>query len=42
MKQEELDNFFEEYLEKESVFLDKKKLQANFTPENIPVRQRSY
>lgn len=39
MSQEELDMFFEEYLNKKSIFIDKKQLQANFTPENIPHRE---
>ena len=38
MKQRGLDNFFEEFLDKKSIFLDKKFLQANFTPSNIPHR----
>ena len=34
-----LNDFFEGYLNKESIFLDKKALQSNFTPENIPHRE---
>ena len=34
-----LNDFFENYLEKQPFFLDKKALQSNFTPENIPHRE---
>ena len=35
---EKLNKFFEEYITKESLFLNKSALQANFTPKNIPHR----
>ncbi|HLC57135.1 MAG TPA: LAGLIDADG family homing endonuclease [Candidatus Nanoarchaeia archaeon] len=35
----ELGEFFNDYLTKESLFVDKKALQSNFTPENIPHRE---
>jgi len=38
MKQKGLDKFFEDFLERKSIFLDKKYLQANFTPDNVPHR----
>ncbi len=38
MKQRGLGGFFEEFLEKEPLFTDKKVLQSNFTPGNIPHR----
>ncbi|MBD3249265.1 ORC1-type DNA replication protein [Candidatus Woesearchaeota archaeon] len=38
MKQKGLGGFFEEFLEKEPLFTDKKVLQSNFTPGNIPHR----
>ena len=39
MSQEELDEFFEEFLDQKSIFIDKQCLQANFTPSNIPHRE---
>ena len=39
MSQEELDEFFEEFLDQKSIFIDKQCLQANFTPINIPHRE---
>ncbi len=36
----ELNNFFESYLKKDPLFANKKVLQANYTPENIPHRQK--
>jgi cell division control protein 6 len=38
MKKESLTNFFEDFLEKESLFLNKKALQSTHTPNNIPHR----
>jgi cell division control protein 6 len=38
MGKQELDNFFEEFLDRKSIFINKKFLQSNFTPENIPHR----
>lgn len=38
MVQKGLDGFFESFLEKESLFLDKKVLQSNYTPNDIPHR----
>ena len=35
MSKEELDDFFEEFLDRKSIFKDKKALQSNFNPENI-------
>jgi cell division control protein 6 len=39
MAQKGLDGFFENFLEKESLFLDKKVLQSSYTPEEIPHRE---
>jgi len=39
MTQRGLSTFFEKFLRKESLFLDKKVLQSNYTPETIPHRQ---
>tara|TARA_Y100000310_G_scaffold305463_1_gene345635 strand:- start:53 stop:2350 length:2298 start_codon:yes stop_codon:yes gene_type:complete len=39
MPNSDLDKFFNDYLEKEPLFIDKKVLQANYTPENIPHRE---
>lgn len=38
MKQRGLDNFFKEFLTRDPLFTNKKTLQSNFTPENIPHR----
>ncbi|MBS1267084.1 MAG: ORC1-type DNA replication protein [Candidatus Woesearchaeota archaeon] len=38
MTQKNLDNFFENYLKKESFFIEKKALQSAYTPDNIPHR----
>jgi archaeal cell division control protein 6 len=38
MVQKGLDGFFEEFLDKESLFLDKSVLQSNYTPDDIPHR----
>ena len=38
MVQKGLANFFEKYLEKEPLFINKGILQASYTPENIPHR----
>ena len=38
MEKEGLSSFFTEYLKKESLFLDKKALQNNYTPQMIPHR----
>jgi len=38
MKKESLSNFFEDFLNKESIFLNKQALQSSFTPETIPHR----
>ncbi len=38
MRENRLKGFFENYLKKEFLFKDKKVLQANYTPENIPHR----
>ncbi|MBR9692071.1 ORC1-type DNA replication protein [Candidatus Woesearchaeota archaeon] len=40
MAQKEIDTFFEDFLDKKSLFRDKKALQSNFTPENIPHRDK--
>ena len=39
MAQQGLGNFFETYLKKEPLFINKKVLQASYTPENIPHRE---
>src|SRR3989344_5370715 len=39
MPKTDLNQFFTEYMEKEPLFKDKKVLQANHTPENIPHRE---
>jgi cell division control protein 6 len=36
--QKEIDTFFEEFLDKKSIFTNKKALQTNFTPNTIPHR----
>ena len=36
--QQDLSSFFEEYLTKESIFLDKSVLESNYTPEELPHR----
>lgn len=36
--EDSLTNFFEEYMGKESIFLDRKAVQSGFTPTNIPHR----
>lgn len=38
MVQKGLDGFFEEFLDKESLFMDKKVLQSSYTPNDIPHR----
>jgi len=38
MKKETLNNFFEDYLHKESLFSNKQALQSTYTPETIPHR----
>ena len=38
MVQDELNGFFEDFLSRKSIFLNKKVLQSNFTPEDIPHR----
>jgi cell division control protein 6 len=38
MKQRGLDNFFKDFLDRKPMFTNKKVLQSNFTPENIPHR----
>ncbi|MBC8444286.1 ORC1-type DNA replication protein [Candidatus Woesearchaeota archaeon] len=40
MSQKGLSGFFEEYLKKDAIFKDKKALQANYTPETIPHREK--
>lgn len=40
MKQKNLETFFEDFLEKQPLFFNKKILQANFTPETIPYRDK--
>jgi len=40
MPQVGLNNYFEQFLEKESLFQNKKVLQANYIPEVIPHRKR--
>ncbi len=39
MAQKELSNFFEDYIKKESLFINKKALQESYTPKNIPHRE---
>jgi len=39
MTEKRLVNFFENYLKKQPIFIDKKVLQTNFTPETIPHRE---
>ena len=39
MEKETLNNFFEDFLNKESLFLNKQALQSNYTPETIPHRE---
>ena len=38
MDQRGLNNFFERFLKKETIFLNKKALQSNYTPKTIPHR----
>lgn len=38
MKKETLNNFFEDFLSKESIFSNKQVLQSNYTPDTIPYR----
>ena len=38
MGEKELKNFFESYLKKDPLFKDKKALQSNYTPKNVPHR----
>ena len=38
MSNEDLDQFFENYLNKESVFINKKILESRYTPDNVPHR----
>ncbi len=40
MKQNGLINFFENFLKKESLFVDKKALQSNYTPKTVPYRTK--
>lgn len=40
MKKGTLTNFFQEFLNKQSLFLDKKALQSSYTPETIPHRDK--
>jgi archaeal cell division control protein 6 len=35
-----LTGFFENYMKKEPIFVNKKALQANYTPKNVPYRQK--
>ncbi len=39
MGEKELKNFFENYLQKEPLFKDKKALQSHYTPKNVPYRE---
>jgi len=39
MGKKELENFFTEYLNKDSIFKDKKALQSNYTPKTVPYRE---
>lgn len=39
MAKEELEGYFESFLQKQSLFQDKKILQSNYDPENIPHRE---
>jgi len=39
MVKKNIKNFFEDYLDKESLFKDKKVLQTSYTPDNIPHRE---
>ena len=39
MRQKELDGFFEKFLEKDPLFINKKALQGNYTPKNLPHRE---
>ena len=40
MGEKELRTFFENYLQKEPLFKDKKALQSNYTPKNVPYREK--
>jgi cell division control protein 6 len=40
MVQKDLDGFFESYLKRDPLFLDKKIIQSNYTPEDIPHREK--
>ncbi len=39
MGEKNLKNFFEDYLNKETIFLNKKALQSNYSPKNVPHRE---
>ena len=39
MQQKELDGFFEKFLKKEPLFINKKSLQGNYTPKTVPHRE---
>ena len=39
MTKKDVDNYFDDFLKKEPLFKDKKVLQANYTPDNIPHRE---
>ena len=39
MIQKELDGFFEKFLKKEPIFINKKALQGNYTPKDVPHRE---
>ncbi len=38
MEKKELNNFFENYLKQDPIFKNKKSLQINYTPKNVPHR----
>ncbi len=37
---DKLKNFFEDYIKKDPIFLDKKALQSNYTPKTVPHREK--
>ena len=39
MTQKGLSNFFENFLKKEPLFINKDVLQSNYTPKNVPYRE---
>ena len=39
MVEKAVNNFFEDFLKREPLFLNKKVLQANYNPDNIPHRE---